>query len=315
MALRNYLVGEIGLDYRDGLLTRREALRRLGLMGLSAAAAGSLLAACAGSTSHTATSATQTPTTQTPTTQTPTTSGTISTTTATTGGSTSTEPGQAITFAGPAGTLHGVWAAAAQPKGAVLIIHENRGLTDHFTRLPTRLATSGYNSLALDLLSRQGGTAAIADPGQVTATLSNTPESQLVADMQWALTELARRSPNSKLGIIGFCFGGGQVWSLLGAGEPRVAAAVPFYGPGLGNADFSRSKAAVLGVYAEKDTGVNSSRPAMDAALKKAGLPHEMRTFPGVDHAFFNDTGARYNATQAAAAYQATLDWLGRYLA
>jgi carboxymethylenebutenolidase len=132
--------------------------------------------------------------------------------------------------------------------------------------------------------------------------------------MRAALDELERRAPGASLAIVGFCFGGGQVWSLLDAGEPRLAAAVPFYGPGPADADFSGSEAAVLGVYAERDSRVNASREAMAAALTAAGLTHELRTFPGVDHAFFNDTGQRYDATQAAAAYQATLDWFGQHL-
>jgi carboxymethylenebutenolidase len=105
------------------------------------------------------------------------------------------------------------------------------------------------------------------------------------------------------------------VWSLLDAGEPRLAAAVPFYGPGPSGADFTGNTAAVLGVYAEKDARVNGTKDAMEAALSAAGLTHEMKVFPGVDHAFFNDTGARYDATQAQAAFQATLDWFGTHLA
>jgi carboxymethylenebutenolidase len=105
------------------------------------------------------------------------------------------------------------------------------------------------------------------------------------------------------------------VWSLLNSGERRLAAAVPFYGPGPADADFSGSSAAVLGVYAENDTRVNGTKDAMEAALTSAGLTHELRVFPGVDHAFFNDTGARYNAAQAQAAFQATLDWFGTHLA
>jgi carboxymethylenebutenolidase len=105
------------------------------------------------------------------------------------------------------------------------------------------------------------------------------------------------------------------VWSLLAAGEPRLAAAAPFYGPGPSGANFSGSKAAVLGVYAELDSRVNASKDAMDQALTAAGLVHEMRVFPGVDHAFFNDTGPRYDATQATAAYQAVLDWFALHLA
>ena len=109
--------------------------------------------------------------------------------------------------------------------------------------------------------------------------------------------------PGARLGIIGFCFGGGMVWTLLDAGEPRLAAAIPFYGPAPSGADFAGNKAAVLGVYAELDSRVNASRDPAAAALTAAGLTHEIKTYPGVDHAFFNDTGGRYDPTQAAAAY------------
>jgi carboxymethylenebutenolidase len=197
----------------------------------------------------------------------------------------------------------------------VLIIHENRGLTDHFKTLPARFATDGYDALAIDLLSRQGGTGAFADPAQATAALGAAKQDDLTADMRAGLDELGRRAPGTGLAIIGFCFGGGQVWSLLAAGEPRLAAAAPFYGPGPSGANFSGSKAAVLGVYAELDSRVNASKDAMDQALTAAGLVHEMRVFPGVDHAFFNDTGPRYDATQATAAYQAVLGWFAQHLA
>jgi carboxymethylenebutenolidase len=115
--------------------------------------------------------------------------------------------------------------------------------------------------------------------------------------------------------VVGFCFGGGMVWSLLAAGEPRLRAAAPFYGPLPDNADFSRSRgAAVLAVYAELDTRVNASRDAARAALQRAGLTHEIVTFPNANHAFFNDTGARYDPTAAAAAYERLLRWVGEHL-
>ena len=139
--------------------------------------------------------------------------------------------------------------------------------------------------------------------------------SAFVGDMRAGLTELGRRVPDAKLGIIGFCFGGGMVWTLLDAGEPRLAAAIPFYGPAPSAPDFSGNTAAVLGVYAELDARVNASLGTATAALEAAGLTHEMKTYPGVDHAFFNDTGGRYDATQAEAAYADVLAWLGRYLA
>jgi carboxymethylenebutenolidase len=315
MALQDYLASEISCDHRDGLLTRRDALRRLGLLGLGAAAASSVLAACGGDDSGPLASTT---TPGNSATSSASAASTVSTAPTTTTSATArgpvTEEAEAVTFPGPAGTLQGRFAAADQPRGAVLIIHENRGLTAHFKALPNRFATSGYSALAIDLLSRQGGTDAIGDEGAVTAALGAAEAEDLVADLRAGVDELARRSPGQKLAVVGFCFGGGQVWGLLAAGEPRLAAAVPFYGPGPADADFSGSRAAVLGVYAENDTRVNASRDAMGAALTAAGLTHELRVFPGVDHAFFNDTGARYNAEQAAAAYQATLDWFTIHL-
>jgi carboxymethylenebutenolidase len=106
-----------------------------------------------------------------------------------------------------------------------------------------------------------------------------------------------------------------MVWDLLQAGESRLAAAAPFYGPAPDNPDFSKSKAAVLAIYAELDARVNASRDRAEAALATAGLMHEIHTLPGVDHAFFNDTGARYNAAAAQEAMALVLAWFDRHLA
>ena len=105
-----------------------------------------------------------------------------------------------------------------------------------------------------------------------------------------------------------------MVWTLLDAGEPRLAAAIPFYGPAPAAPDFSGDTAAVLGVYAENDARVNASSGPRRGARGRRADP-QIKTYPGVDHAFFNDTGARYNADQAAAAYADVLAWLGRHLA
>ncbi len=311
MALLDYLRGEIVQDCADGIFSRREALRRLVLLGVSVPAAAALLAACGSDTGDTLPPAAST-------TEAPSSSAAPATTAGTAAPAPTTAAAvtaAAITFPGPAGTLQGWYAGAPAPAGAVLLIHENRGLTPHFQQLPGRFAASGYSALSIDLLSREGGTPTFSDPAQATAALGAASEDRLVEDMRAGLTELTQRAPGAKLAIVGFCFGGGQVWSLLAAGEPRLAAAVPFYGPGPAGASFGGSKAAVLGVYAELDSRVNGTKDAMDAALTAGGLTHELRVFPGVDHAFFNDTGARYDATQAAAAYAATLDWFGRYLA
>jgi carboxymethylenebutenolidase len=223
-----------------------------------------------------------------------------------------------ISFPGPGGrdTL-GTLAEASEPMGAVLVIHENRGITDHIRSVAGRLATSGFSALAVDLLSSEGGTKEFDDDAEIMAALQGADKETLVADMEAALDELERRVAGAKLGAIGFCFGGGMVWQLLDSGEPRLRAAAPFYGttPEDG-ADFSGSpNAAVLGVYAELDDRVNATRETARAALEKAGLTHEIVTFPGVNHAFFNATGQNYNKDQAEKAYARVTAWYSKHLA
>ena len=304
----DYLTGEVVVDYADGVIDRREALRQLGLLGVGVAVATPLLAACdsdrdAGDVSGGATS---TP------------GGGTGTPSPTGSGPAGPAPlaTEAITFAGAEGrTLQGAWASASSPRGSVLVIHENRGLTDHIRSVAGRFAASGYSALAIDLLSAEGGTAKFTDPAQATAALNAAPPGRFAADMRSGIDELQRRVTGRKSAAIGFCFGGGMVWSLLASGETRLGAAAPFYGPFPSGADLSASKStAVLGVYAALDSRVNASRDAAKAALEKAGHPHEIVTFDNADHAFFNDTGARFQPAAAASAYQRVTDWFGRYL-
>ena len=334
MALRDYMAEEIAEDWVDGLVTRREAVRRLVLLGFTTAGAGALLAACAEAARSSAPAASATSAPPTPAVPSAATSAAPSAapsaaTSATPSPATPAVPasasppasnagagsGEEIRFAGPRGEVMGFYAPAAQPRGAMLVIHENRGLTDHMRSVASRLAADGYSSLAVDLVSEEGGTDALGSDGGVQAALGAASDERLVGDMQAALTELESRAPGLKLGAIGFCFGGGMVWTLLDAGEPRLSAAVPFYGPAPSDPTFDGNTAAVLGVYAERDGRVNASRDRAEAALEAAGLEHRMVTYPGVDHAFFNDTGSRYDATQAAAAYTDVLAWLGEHLA
>ena len=132
-----------------------------------------------------------------------------------------------------------------------------------------------------------------------------------MADLKSGINELQRRAPGLKLAAIGFCMGGGLVWQLLASGAPQLAAAFPFYGPTPDDPDFAKSKhVAVLAFYGELDQRVNAGEPAARAALEKAGLVHELVTEPGANHAFFNDTGDRYNQAAAEDAWRRTLDWL-----
>jgi carboxymethylenebutenolidase len=219
---------------------------------------------------------------------------------------------EAITFAGPRGTLMAAWApAAGKLHGAVLVIHENRGLNDHIRNVAGRFAASGFSALALDLLSEEGGTASFPGEAEVAAALSAAPPARFDEDMKAALTELRRRAPRTRMSAIGFCFGGGMVWRLLAAGERRLDAAAPFYGPFPAGGDLGGAKADVLGVYAGLDARVNATREAAGAALEAARLDHQIVTFTQAEHAFFNDSGTRFNAPAAQESWHRVLTLFG----
>jgi carboxymethylenebutenolidase len=215
--IQRYLAEEVAEDHADGIITRREAMRRLGLLGLGSAAAATLLAVPAaqarehgshGGPSHD--------------------DGAVEE-----WAPIAPDPLEGITFPGPNGTLMAAFAPAADPLGGVLVIHENRGLVDHTRVVAGRFAAAGYSALAIDLVSEEGGTAAIGDEAQVAAILASVPPERFDADMKAGVTELASRVPAKRLATIGFCFGGGMVWRLLAAGERRLSAAAPFYGRSL----------------------------------------------------------------------------------
>ena len=368
--IQQYLAEEIASDCGQGYITRSEALRRLRVMGVSAAVALSLLAAACGGqddqASQTVTSnepapgaAPSTPPANNATpAASPTPMATPSATPMNEGNPTpvvtppamqaggtpapaampgmpaamppvATPPGdpaaisgpgmglptEAITFTGPNGPLQGAFAAAPQPRGAVLVIHENRGLNDHIRTVVGRFAAAGFTAIGLDLLSEEGGTASLGDQANATAALGMVAPERFVADMQACLDELARRAPGAKIGAVGFCFGGGMMWRLLATKDPRLAAVAPFYGPfPMGAIDFTGSNAAVLAFYGALDTRVNGTQAMAEAALTSAGLTHQMVTEPNANHAFFNDTGMAYNAAAAADAWSRVLSWFGEHL-
>ncbi len=298
--LQRYLAEEVAEDHADGLVSRREALRRLGLLGLGGAAAASLLAGFLADEARARVPA-------------------VPRAEAASRGAEDIEvaarPTREIVFRGPGGRkLMGSWATAARPRGGVLVIHENRGLNDSIRTIAGRLAASGYSALAIDLLSEEGGTGSFSDESEAMAALGAASPSRFVADMKAGVTELRRRVPGKKVAATGFCFGGGMTWLLLASKESRLAAAVPFYGPFPEGGNLAGSKAAVLGIYAEFDSRVNASRAAARAALRKAGLRHQIVTYPGVDHAFFNPTGSRHDPAAAAAAYRKMLTWFGTHM-
>jgi carboxymethylenebutenolidase len=299
--LQRYLAEEVAEDHRDGIITRREAMRRLGLLGVTGSAASAMLAAFAtdaeasrgrrGSGRHKGSSRGARDIDWAP----------VAT--------------EAITFQGPRGTLMAAWASAKRARGGVLVIHENRGLNDHIRSVAGRLAASGYSALAIDLLSEEGGTGAFPGEAEVAAALAAIPPERFAADMKASVTELKSRVPRKRVAATGFCFGGGMVWLLLTSGERRLAAAAPFYGPFPEGGELSRSKTAVLGIYAGLDDRVNATRDAARAAVEAARLERQFVTFTEADHAFFNDTGVRFNPAAMAEAYRRVLDWFDRFVA
>jgi carboxymethylenebutenolidase len=299
-ALKRYIAAEIATDHVDGLLTRREAMRRLALLGMGAVAASELISACSKQQKPVESQPTPVPESSTGSGQPP--------------GMANTLPSAPITWAGSQGQLQGAFAQAPNTKGCVLVIHENKGLNDWVRSVAGRLAGVGHSALAIDLLSEEGGTGAFQDPAEATAALGKIPPERFTRDLNSGVAELRLRAPGQKVGVVGFCFGGGLVWQLLASGALGVSAAVPFYGPLPANPDFTGSKAAVLAIYAALDSRVTGSQPAAKAALDRARLVNEIVVEPNADHAFFNDTGPRYNADAAADAWQRLLDWFGRYL-
>jgi carboxymethylenebutenolidase len=223
---------------------------------------------------------------------------------------------QDVNFDAQGETITGYLAEPAQAGTypAVLVCHENRGLTDHIRDVARRFAKAGYVALALDLLSREGGTAS-HDRDEVPALLSGVDPARHVNDFiaGYGYLQSLGSVEAERISMTGYCFGGGVTWRVATA-LPTLKAAVPFYGPGPELSEVANIKAAVLGVYAELDERINAGKAALEQALKDAGVTYQMNVYPGVNHAFHNDTGERYVEAQATQAWQDTLAWFETHL-
>jgi carboxymethylenebutenolidase len=339
--LVQYLVSEFVEDYQEGHMTRRDALKRIaGILG-SLVLAENLLAACAPPAApavptaqpEATTAPTRPPATAIPPTamlaqptSAPTATGApqATATTASSGATGVTiSPDDPAIEAGPVqfqGQGATILAYLARPKGngpfpAVLVCHENRGLLEHIKDVARRLGKAGYVGLAVDLLSRQGGTDKIADAAQVPGLLANAPAQQLVQDFKDGVTYLQGQPFVSKdrIGMVGFCFGGGITWRCA-TQIPELKAAVPFYGPNPPLEDVPKINAAVLAMYGALDTRITSGSAAIEAAMKQNNKTFDKIIYPNANHAFHNDTGANYNAEAAKDAWAKTLAWFDKYL-
>jgi carboxymethylenebutenolidase len=222
-----------------------------------------------------------------------------------------------VQFPGDGSTLLGYLARprAGGPFPIVLVCHENRGLTEHIKDVTRRVARAGYVGLAVDLLSRQGGTAKVADAASIPGLLSGMSSQQAVGDFENGLRYLQGQAyaVKDRPGMVGFCYGGGITW-MAATRLPALRAAVPFYGPIPPLADVPNIQAAVLGIYGALDQRINAGIPDIEQAMKANNKVFEKIIYPNASHAFHNDTGPNYNAEAAADAWAKTLAWFDKYL-
>lgn len=324
---QRYLAEEFAEDYEEGRLSRREALKLITSVTGSLIAANSILAGCvppSESTETSTTSPTDAPTAE------PTESGEASPTAE----SVSREAASPATAYGtvmpddPAVIASEVQIPAtdtnligylARPSNknaspVILVCHENRGLTPHIQDVARRFAKAGYVGLAVDLLSRQGGTAAVGS-SNVPGALGNIAPDQFVEDFKsgWRYLQEQPFAEAEKVGMVGFCFGGGVTWRVA-TQMPELLAAVPFYGPAPDVEDVPNIRAAILAIYGELDSRINSGIPTIEQAMLENNKIYEKIIYPNADHAFNNDTGPRYNPEAAKDAWARTLAWFEKYV-
>jgi carboxymethylenebutenolidase len=338
---QRYLAEEFAEDYEEGRISRRKALKMIAQVTGSVVIAQTILAACAPPDSSTQAAGTipvtgteaeagfpTTPASMTPVATTaadgselaPTAGSTASPTRATHGTVPADDPtivAGEVQFPGEDGAMLSAYRAYPQGSGpfdVILVCHENRGLTDHIRDVTRRVAKAGYASLAVDLLSRSGGTASMSSD-EVPGVLGNTAPEQFVQDFRQGVTYLAGQefANTTRLGMMGFCFGGGVTWQVATQLQ-ELRAAVPFYGPPPPLEEIPNIQAAVLAIYGELDSRINSTIPEVEAAMQENGKIYEKVVYPGADHAFFNDTSTRYNAEAAQDAWERTLAWFERYV-
>lgn len=199
---------------------------------------------------------------------------------------------------------------------AILAIHENKGLVEHIKDCARRLAAAGYVVMAPDLLSRQGGTDKFADPNDAIAALGRSDPSQNTHDLVAALDWLAGQPgvDKSRLGVTGWCMGGGYTWRVTTQAGSRIRAAVPWYGPNPPDG-VEKIAAPVFAIYGELDQRINAGIGAITRDMQTHGKPFASKIYAGAQHAFNNDTNPeRYHPDQARMAWEDMLEFFARHL-
>lgn len=214
------------------------------------------------------------------------------------------------------GSIKGYLARPANASGklpGILVVHENRGLNPYIEDVARRLATSNFVAFAPDGLTSVGGY-----PGDETkgaAAFGTVDRNKMAADFAASAEWLkARADVTGKIGVVGFCFGGGVANNLAVSMGANLAAAVPFYGQQPMHDDVLKIKAPILAHYGELDTRLTAGWPAFDAALTEAKVPHTGYVYAGANHGFHNDTTPRYDEAAAKLAWSRTLEHFNKYV-
>lgn len=198
---------------------------------------------------------------------------------------------------------------------AILVIHENRGLNEHTREVARRFAANGYVALAPDALSRKGGTASFETPEKAREAFQTLDMPTVISDLNAALEFMNahKNVKKNRLASIGFCWGGARSFKL--ASEPnKLKAAVVFYGTAPTETEIAKIRIPVLGIYGETDERITSKVPEVAALMDKYDKEYEYKIYEGAGHAFFNDTGDRYNAESANDAWKRTLAFLKEHI-
>jgi carboxymethylenebutenolidase len=213
------------------------------------------------------------------------------------------------------GTVKGYLVEPAKAQGklpTVLVVHENRGLNPHIEDIARRLALDNFIAFAPDALAPLGGYP--GDEDKARELFPKLDQAKTRKDFILAARVLkALPEGNGKVGVVGFCYGGG-VANYLATQLPDLAAAAPFYGAQPPAEDVAKIKAALLIQYAGNDDRINAGWPAYEAALKAAGVKYEAFIYPGVQHGFNNDTTPRFDAAAAKLAWSRTIDFFNAHL-
>jgi carboxymethylenebutenolidase len=213
------------------------------------------------------------------------------------------------------GKLRGYMAQPAKAKGklpTILVVHENRGLNPHIEDIARRLAVDNFIAFAPDALFPLGGYP--GDEDKARELFGKLDQAKTHEDFLAAEDVLKHLSEgNGKVGVVGFCYGGG-IANFLATRVPDLAAAVPFYGAQPTAEDTAKIKAPIQLHYAEKDERITSGWPAYEKALKAAGVHYQAYIYPGVEHGFNNDTTPRYDEAAAKLAWKRTIDFFNQHV-